>query len=151
MVEIKFQRLHAKAALPSYATAGAACFDFQAAFDGEPITVEPGRVVAIPTGLACEIPPGYELQVRARSGLAFKHGFSLVNGIGTIDADYRGEIRVLVTVHAMEAFTVRSGDRIAQGIISPAPQARLVEAATLSETARGTGGFGSTGLAGKST
>ncbi len=146
-VVLKWLRLHPKAELPKYASAGAAAFDLRAAFDGDEMLVEPGRVVAIPTGLAAEIPVGFEMQVRARSGLALKFGLTLVNGVGTIDSDYRGEIQVIVTVLGSESFVVKPGDRIAQALVAPVVQVVHEEAGELSDTERGAGGFGSTGRA----
>lgn len=146
-VTLKWKKLHAAAELPKVATAGAACFDLKASFDGE-MTVRFGEVVAIPTGLAVEIPQGYELQIRARSGLAFKHGFTLVNGVGTIDSDYRGELKVLATLIAQgKELRVVSGDRIAQALVAEVIPVSHVEADDLSDTARGVAGFGSTGVA----
>jgi dUTP pyrophosphatase len=142
---LKWQKLHARAEIPAYATSGAAAFDIKAAFDGE-LNLHPGSIVAIPTGLAVEVPPGYELQVRARSGLALKFGFTLVNGVGTIDADYRGEIRVIATLLGREPLVVRTGDRIAQGLVAPVLAVEHCEVASLSATERGAGGFGSTGV-----
>jgi dUTP pyrophosphatase len=130
--------------LPAYATVGSAGFDFQAAVD-EPIVLQPGERRLVPTGFAAAVPTGFELQVRPRSGLAAKHGISIVNAPGTVDADYRGLISVCLINLGQEAFTIARGDRIAQGVVAPAPQCRLVEAAELDETARGAGGFGSTG------
>ena len=146
-VTLKWKKLHAAAELPKVATAGAACFDLKAAFDGE-MTLRFGEVVAIPTGLAVEIPQGYELQVRARSGLAFKHGFTLVNGVGTIDSDYRGELKVLATLIAQgKELSVRSGDRIAQALVAEVIPVLHEESQELSDTERGVAGFGSTGVA----
>ncbi|CAN7463311.1 dUTP diphosphatase [Phenylobacterium sp. LjRoot225] len=131
-------------ALPAYATPGSAGFDFAAAVD-ETVVLKPGDRRLISTGFSAAVPPGYELQVRPRSGLAAKHGISIVNTPGTVDADYRGLISVCLINLGEEDFTIRRGDRIAQGIVAPAPQFRLVEVAELDETSRGDGGFGSTG------
>jgi len=141
---IRWKKLDPRAQLPTYGSAGAACFDFRAVVDGE-LTLQPGEIVAIPTGLSCEIPPGFELQMRARSGLALKHGFSLPNGIGTIDSDYRGEIKVITIILGREPLVVRTGDRIAQGLVAPVLALRFEEVSELGNTERGTGGFGSTG------
>ncbi|MCI5688154.1 MAG: dUTP diphosphatase [Emergencia sp.] len=131
--------------LPKYETAGSAGFDI-AAFLKEPVTLQPGERRLISTGIYMEIPPGYEAQVRARSGLAIKHGIGLVNGIGTIDSDYRGEVKVPLINWGQEPFTVTDGLRIAQVVICKYEQAELVPAETLSETERGAGGFGHTGV-----
>lgn len=122
----------------------AAGLDLVAAIDA-PIVLRPGERTGIGTGLAIELPPGFEAQVRPRSGLARKHGITLVNGPGTIDADYRGEIVVLVINHGAEPVPIAPGDRIAQLVIAPVVQAELVEVDELTETERGAGGFGSTG------
>ncbi len=145
-VTLKWKRLHANAELPKIATAGAACFDLKAALDSD-IILQPGEIVAVPTGLAVEIPLGFELQVRARSGLAIKHGFTLVNGIGTIDSDYRGEIKVISTLLAKNPLVIKSGDRIAQALVAEVIPVRHEEATELSSTERGVAGFGSTGTA----
>lgn len=131
--------------LPKYETAGSAGFDI-AAFLKEPVTLQPGERRLISTGIYMEILPGYEAQVRARSGLAIKHGIGLVNGIGTIDSDYRGEVKVPLINWGQEPFTVTDGLRIAQVVICKYEQAELVPAETLSETERGAGGFGHTGV-----
>lgn len=143
-IEIKWKKLHSKAQLPQTASEGAACFDLRASLDA-PLIVEPNQVVLIPTGLAVEIPVGYEMQLRARSGLAAKHGFMLVNGIGTIDADYRGEIKAIAMVLGKEPLTIQSGDRICQALIAPVLPVKHVEVKEISDTTRGTGGMGSTG------
>ncbi|GAN69018.1 deoxyuridine 5'-triphosphate nucleotidohydrolase [Acetobacter orleanensis NRIC 0473] len=130
--------------LPSYATAGAAGMDLLAAVP-EPVTLQPGGRTVIPTGLSIALPPGYELQVRPRSGLALKHGIVLPNSPGTIDEDYRGEVGVIVLNAGSEPFTVEHGMRIAQAVIAPVERISWVEQDSLDETARGAGGFGSTG------
>ena len=112
----------------------------------EPVVIEPGKRALIPTGLFMEFEPGYEVQIRARSGLAVKYGIGLVNGVGTIDSDYRGEIKVALINMGEDAFAVNNGDRIAQMVISPVVQAEIEPADELSETERGKGGFGSTGV-----
>ena len=129
---------------PSYATGHAAGADLSAALDA-PLVLAPGARALVPTGLTLEIPAGFEAQVRARSGLALKHGLALVNGVGTIDADYRGEVGVLVVNLGQEAVTLRRGDRIAQLVVAPVSRARFEAAPDLGATARGAGGFGSTG------
>jgi len=144
-VNLNWKKLHPKAELPKLATAGAACFDLRAAMDS-PITMQPGEVFLIPTGLAVEIPLGYEMQLRARSGLAAKHGFMLVNGIGTIDADYRGEIKAISMILVKEPLTIQPGDRICQALIAPVVPVSHSEVKELSDTARGEGGMGSTGV-----
>jgi dUTP pyrophosphatase len=133
--------------LPSYATAGSAGMDLLAAV-AEPVTIEPGKRALIPTGLAIALPPGYELQVRPRSGLALRHGIVLPNSPGTIDEDYRGELQVIVLNAGDAPFTVERGTRIAQAVLAPVVRARWLEVVSLDETVRGSGGFGSTGTAG---
>ncbi len=128
--------------LPAYATDGAAGMDVLAAED---VTLAPGARHAVATGLAMAIPPGFEIQVRPRSGLALKHGISVPNTPGTIDSDYRGELKVILINHGADAFEVRRGDRIAQLVLAPVTRASWLEADDLDETARGEGGFGSTG------
>lgn len=128
--------------LPQYATAGAAGMDILSAED---VTLAPGARHAVATGLAVAIPQGYEIQVRPRSGLALKHGISVPNTPGTIDSDYRGELKVIMINHGAEAFAISRGDRVAQLVLAPVTQARWAEVAELDETERGSGGFGSTG------
>ena len=128
--------------LPSYATPGAAGMDVVAAEDFD---LEPGQRHAVATGFRVAIPDGYEIQVRPRSGLAFKHGITVPNTPGTIDSDYRGEIKVLLINHGTESFPVRRGDRIAQMMLAVCTVAEFDEVDELSDTDRGTGGFGSTG------
>ncbi len=130
--------------LPRYMTPHSAGLDLYAAND-EPITVCPGEVKLVPTGLYVEIPPGYEGQVRARSGLALRHGLMLPNAPGTIDADYRGELAVILGNCGGEAYTITRGTRFAQLVISPVAHVEVVEVAELAESARGGGGFGHTG------
>lgn len=135
--------------LPAYETAGAAGMDLRAALPAEaPVRLEPGSRTAIPTGLALAIPPGFEGQVRARSGLARRHGIGVVNAPGTIDSDYRGEIHVLLVNLGEEAVDITRGMRIAQLVIAPVVQATLLVKATLPASDRGAGGFGSTGMDG---
>jgi len=132
--------------LPAYETGGAAGMDLRAAVPDEmPFVLASGDRAAIPTGLAIALPPGYEAQVRPRSGLALKSGVAPLNTPGTIDADYRGEVKVILMNHSREPFVVRRGDRIAQIVIAPVIQATWAVVDTLDETARGAGGFGSTG------
>ncbi len=128
--------------LPAYATAGAAGMDVLAAED---VTLAPGARHAVATGLAMAIPAGYEIQVRPRSGLALKHGISVPNTPGTIDSDYRGELKVILINHGSEPFAISRGDRIAQLVLAPVVQAGWVVVDELDETVRGAGGFGSTG------
>jgi dUTP pyrophosphatase len=144
-VDIAFKRLpHGEGLpLPAYATAGAAGMDVVAAEDVE---LAPMARHAVATGFALAIPDGYEIQVRPRSGLALKHGLTLPNTPGTIDSDYRGELRVIMLNLGEETFAIRRGDRIAQLVVAPVRIGRPVEVATLDETARGAGGFGSTGI-----
>ena len=147
-VTVELQRLpHAEGLpLPAYQTDDAAGLDLMAAVaEIEPLTLAPGQYALVPTGLAMALPPGYEAQVRPRSGLAAKHGITVLNSPGTIDADYRGEIKVILINHGQTAFVVKRGERIAQMVIAPMVQAALVPVATLSATDRGAGGFGSTG------
>ena len=131
--------------LPSYETSGAAGMDIRA-FLKEPVTIEPGQRALIPTGLFMEIPAGFEAQIRARSGLAVRNGIGLVNGIGTIDSDYRGEIKIPLINWGDESFTVNDGDRIAQMIIASYETAQWELSEELSDTERGGGGFGHTGV-----
>lgn len=132
--------------LPAYETAGASAMDLRAAIpEGEVVTLRPGERKLIPTGLSFAIPTGFEAQVRGRSGLAIKHGIGLVNGLGTIDSDYRGETCVIMINHGQEAFSIQRGDRIAQLVIAPVVQAAWRQVDTLDATERGAGGFGSTG------
>ena len=132
--------------LPAYESAQAAGMDLRAAVpEDEPLVLRPGSRFPVPTGLAFALPPGFEGQVRPRSGLAFKSGVTCLNTPGTVDADYRGEVKVILINHGEEDFTIRRGDRIAQLIVAPVVQARWVEVESLDETARGAGGFGSTG------
>jgi dUTP pyrophosphatase len=131
--------------LPSYETAQASGMDVAACID-EPVRIGPGEIRLIGCGFAVAIPAGYEIQVRPRSGLAVRHGVTVINAPGTIDADYRGEIKVGLVNLGAEPFTVRRGDRIAQMVLAPVVRAAMVLRGSLEETARGGGGFGSTGL-----
>lgn len=136
-------------ALPAYATAGAAGLDLACALpEAGPLVLAPGAFAAIPTGFAIALPEGHEGQVRPRSGLALKHGITVLNAPGTIDADYRGEVKVILVNCGPDAFTVSRGMRIAQLVVAPVTQIMLEESGNLEETARGFGGFGSTGLSG---
>jgi dUTP pyrophosphatase len=130
--------------LPAYATAQAAGVDLMAAI-GEPIKILPGARIVIPTGLSIALPEGYEGQVRPRSGLARKHGITILNSPGTIDADYRGEVQVLLINLSPDPFTVERGERIAQLVVAPVTRVAFERMEALNETQRGTGGFGSTG------
>ncbi len=131
--------------LPRYETALAAGCDVRAAVS-DAVTLKPGERSMIPTGIAIAMPPGWEAQMRPRSGLAAKHGISCVNAPGTIDADYRGELRVILINHGSEDFTINRGDRIGQMVFAPVFQASFEEVDELDDTARGQGGFGSTGV-----
>lgn len=134
--------------LPAYETAGAAGMDLRAAVaDDRPLLLLPGRRALVPTGLIFEIPEGFEGQIRPRSGLAFKHGITCLNTPGTIDSDYRGEVKVLLINHGDEDFLVTRGMRIAQIVFAPVTQVTLEEQSLAGSTARGAGGFGSTGSA----
>jgi len=130
--------------LPTYATEGSAGLDLLAAVDGD-IVLQPGARALVPTGIAIALPPGYEAQVRPRSGLALKHGITLINSPGTIDSDYRGEIKCPIINHGGEPFTISRGMKIAQMIVARHETAELVEVSELAESVRGAGGFGSTG------
>jgi dUTP pyrophosphatase len=133
-------------ALPAYQTAHAAGLDLLAAVpEDTPLVLQPGRTALVPTGLTIALPEGFEAQVRPRSGLAAKHGVTVLNAPGTVDADYRGEVSVLLINHGDKAFTIRRGERIAQLIIAAVVRADLVPVTSLSSTMRGSGGFGSTG------
>lgn len=145
---IEFKKLHPAAQIPRYMTDLAAGLDIQA-LPESPIELSPGQRCLVPTGLAVAIPPGFEIQVRPRSGLAIKHGIALVNSPGTIDADYRGEIGIILINHGDEVFVISPADRIAQLVVAPVCQAQLMEVTQLSETDRGAGGFGHTGQSGE--
>lgn len=147
-ITVEIQRLpHAEGlALPAYQTAHAAGLDLLAAVpDDTPLIMQPGQRALVPTGLMIAVPPGFEAQVRPRSGLALKHGITVLNAPGTVDADYRGEVSVLLINHGDAPFTIRRGERIAQLVIAAVAQANLAVVASLSSTDRGSGGFGSTG------
>lgn len=146
-IRVYFQRLEGSEDmnLPSYETAGSAGMDLRAA-NSEPIELMPGKRVLIPIGFKMAIPEGFEAQIRPRSGLAFKNGITMLNSPGTIDSDYRGEIKVLAINHGEEPFIIKHGDRIAQMVIAPLHQISVEEIDELPTTMRGTGGFGSTGI-----
>jgi dUTP pyrophosphatase len=147
-ITVEIQRLpHADGLpLPAYQSVHAAGLDLQAAVsEDKPLTMQPGQRALVPTGLMIALPPGHEAQVRPRSGLAAKHGVTVLNSPGTIDADYRGEISVLLINHGAAPFPIRRGERIAQLVIASVARAELVPATELSATERGSGGFGSTG------
>ena len=143
-VAVRIRRLvHGEGlALPAYATAGAAGMDVLSA---EEVALAPGARHAVATGLALAIPPGYEIQVRPRSGLALKHGISVPNTPGTVDSDYRGELKVILINHGAEPFAIHRGDRVAQLVLAPVVRAAWDEVEELDDTQRGSGGFGSTG------
>ena len=133
--------------LPAYETKGAAGMDLRAALkDGVTLTLAPGKRALVPSGFIFEIPEGFEAQIRPRSGLAFKHGITCLNSPGTVDSDYRGEVHALLINLGDEPFEITRGMRIAQMIIAPVTQVRVAEITEVSETARGAGGFGSTGV-----
>jgi dUTP pyrophosphatase len=142
---LKIRKVFPEAMLPSYESGSASGMDLRA-LTGEDIVIPPLGRAKIPTGLFVEIPSGYEGQVRPRSGLALRSGVTVLNSPGTIDSDYRGELEIVLINLGAEPFTVKNGDRIAQMVISPVLRVEIVEAETLSETKRGGGGFGSTGI-----
>lgn len=144
-MNIRVKKLRSTAILPEYQTAHAAAMDIHACLEAA-MTLEPMQRAMIPTGLAFELPEGSEMQIRARSGLSIKHGLTLVNGVGTIDADYRGELGVLVINLGQEPFVIEPDMRIAQALVSRYERVALEEVTELSETVRGEGGFGSTGF-----
>ncbi len=145
-VEIKVVRLHEDTQLPQYQTNGSAGMDLHARLDS-PLTLGPLERAVVPTGIAIALPEGYEAQIRARSGLSSKHGITMVNGVGTIDSDYRGEVGALVINLSSESFVIEPGMRIAQMIFARYEQVMWGEVAMLDDTERGAGGFGSTGAA----
>src|SRR5665213_67003 len=145
-ITLRFKRLeHFKGDLPAYATAGASGLDVRACII-EPVILQPMERTMIPTGLSVEFPHGYEVQVRPRSGLAVMKGLGVVNSPGTVDADYRGEIKVIVINLGQEPITIQVGERIAQLVVCPVIRAEVEDVTDLSETGRGAGGFGSTGV-----
>jgi dUTP pyrophosphatase len=148
MTTLRIQRLpHSEGlALPAYETTGSAGMDLRAAVPADaPLTLAPGARALVPTGLKIALEPGWEAQVRPRSGLALKQGVTCLNSPGTIDSDYRGEVGVILINHGAEPFVIQRGERIAQMVIAAHAQAIIAEAESLDETARGAGGFGSTG------
>jgi dUTP pyrophosphatase len=148
MIKVRVQRLpHGEdLELPAYATSGAAGMDLRAALESDTV-LQPGRYDMIPTGIAIALPEGFEAQVRPRSGLAYRHGITVLNSPGTVDCDYRGEVKVLLINHGHRPFTIVRGERIAQMVIAPVSHAVLQEVQGLDDTQRGTGGHGSTGTA----
>ncbi|MGI6361103.1 MAG: dUTP diphosphatase [Bacillota bacterium] len=148
MVQVKIKRLahYGELALPGYQTAAAAGVDLLAALPPEGLLLACHKRVLVPTGIAIELPAGYEAQVRPRSGLAAKHGVTVLNSPGTIDADYRGEIKVILINHGDKEFMIERGMRIAQLVVAPFCQAQLIEVTELSDSLRGSKGFGHTGL-----
>jgi len=147
MKKIEFKKLsHAKdLPLPGYESSSAAGMDIRAALE-EPVVLKPGERTLIPTGLQMAIPEGFEAQIRPRSGLAIRNGITMLNSPGTIDSDYRGEVKVIAINHGAEDFTIEHGDRIAQMVIAPVTQFPIKEVDDLDSTERGEGGFGSTGV-----
>lgn len=143
--QIQIRKLRPGALLPRYMTEHAAGMDIHALPDTA-IELQPGQRCLVPTGISVAIPHGFEIQVRPRSGLAIRHGVTLLNSPGTIDADYRGEIQVIMVNHGMETFLIQPGDRIAQLVVAPVSQSEWVEVQELSSTERGAGGFGHTGV-----
>ena len=144
MIKILIKRLSKEVTLPKYETSGSSGMDLSANIDAK-LNIEPGKTAIIPTGLALSIPKGFEIQIRPRSGLAAKQKISVLNTPGTIDSDYRGEIKVILINLSQESFIVEKGLRIAQMVVCPVVQAQLKEVNDLNETGRGEGGFGSTG------
>ena len=132
--------------MPSYETEGSAGADLRAWLPDGPITLQPGERRLIPTGLFVELPPGIEAQIRARSGLSIKHGITMINGVGTVDSDYRGEWNVPLVNLGQEPYTIQDGDRIAQMVLAKYEQADFCLASEINETERGSGGFGHTGV-----
>jgi dUTP pyrophosphatase len=144
-MKIAVQRLAPDLPLPAYATAGSAGLDLLAAVERE-VVLPPGGFAAIPTGIALALPEGYEAQVRPRSGLALRHGVTVLNAPGTVDSDYRGEVAAILVNHGQTAFSITRGMKIAQLVIAPLVRAEWSEISRLGQTIRGAGGFGSTGL-----
>jgi dUTP pyrophosphatase len=143
-LEVRVKRLRSQAELPRYQTPGSAGMDLHACVEA-PVAIAPGTRAMIGTGLAFAIPKGWEGQVRPRSGLAAKHGVTVINSPGTIDSDYRGEVGVVLVNHGSETFTVKNGERVAQIVFAEYAQAALVDVPELDDTSRGAGGYGSTG------
>ena len=149
MVTVRVKKLpHFTGELPCYVTSGAAGADICACLGpGESLVLKPGQRSLVPTGLSFEIPPGYEVQVRPRSGLAYKNGLMVLNTPGTIDSDYRGEVKIILGNLSEQEQMIKNGDRIAQLVVAPVIQAEFLEVSELNQTERGKGGFGSTGVA----
>ena len=146
LVDVRIKRLEGNTLpLPEYKTIGSAGFDLMACINKDEV-LEAGQIKLIGTGLSFEIPVGYEIQIRPRSGLAAKNGISIVNTPGTIDSDYRGEVKIILINHSKDKFVIKNGDRIAQAVLMPVVQANLIEADDLNTTQRGSGGFGHTGV-----
>ena len=145
MQKVPVKILREGAALPTYGTANSAGADLRACLDA-PVVLAPGETRLIPIGIAMEIPEGYEVQIRARSGLAIKRGIGLVNGIGTIDSDYRGEVKIALINWGDEPFVISNGERVAQMVAARYEKVKFTVADELSETERGSGGFGHTGV-----
>jgi dUTP pyrophosphatase len=145
-MKLPYMRLNKMASTPAYQTDGAACFDLSFAGE-EPVVLYPRNIQIVGTGLAFEVPTGHVLKVFVRSSMGFKHGVTLANGTGIIDSDYRGEIKLALINLGAANVLLHPGDRVAQAMLAPAPQAELLEVAALTSTARGAGGFGSTGRA----
>jgi dUTP pyrophosphatase len=146
LVDVRIKRLEGNTLpLPEYKTIGSAGFDLMACINKDEV-LEAGQIKLIGTGLSFEIPVGYEIQIRPRSGLAAKNGISIVNTPGTIDSDYRGEVKIILINHSKEKFVIKNGDRIAQAVLVPVVHANLIEAEDLNTTQRGSGGFGHTGV-----
>lgn len=142
-ISVQIKKLHDKAVVPKYQSKEASGFDFHAL---ESVTLKPNERALISTGLSMALSFGYELQIRPRSGLAFKHGVTVLNAPGTIDSDYRGEVKILMINHGAEDFVIQEGERIAQGVIQEVTQAKFVVVDELQDTDRGACGFGSTGI-----
>jgi dUTP pyrophosphatase len=146
-VPVKIKKLHKDAIIPSYQTKGSVGFDLHALIDNNGVVeLKPQQQAIIGTGLAFGIPEGYEIQVRSRSGFAFKHSVTVTHGIGTVDSDYRGEVKVVLFNHGTKTIEIKHGDRIAQAVLNEVPQAEFEETDELEETERGSNGFGSTGV-----
>ena len=144
--ELKIRVVSRSGRMPSYETEGSAGADLRAWLPDGPLTLQPGERRLVPTGLFVELPPGIEAQIRARSGLAIKHGITMINGVGTVDSDYRGEWNVPIVNLGQESYTIHDGDRIAQMVLSRYEQAEFRLAEEINETERGAGGFGHTGI-----
>lgn len=143
-MKVRFVKLHERAQVPQYQTAEAAGADLYACLE-TPVMLHPGKVELVPTGIAIEIPKGYEVQIRPRSGLALKHGITILNSPGTVDSDYRGELLMMLINHGPEPFEIKHGERIAQMVVARHETAEFEEVEELSGSSRGTSGFGSTG------